>query len=82
MSITCFHDDGRVVADSGLVAEATDVFTEHLETVLVAHDQVRHGAAGPAVVLEHREPLLMWDTETNETLWEEDNLKKHLPLIL
>lgn len=57
--ITCFGNDGRVLADAGLVAEAADVFAEHSEGILVPHDQVRHSAAGPAVVLIDREPLLM-----------------------
>lgn len=57
--ITCFGDDGGVLADSRVVAEATDVFAEHSERILVPHDQVRHSAAGPAVVLVDREPLLM-----------------------
>lgn len=57
--ITRLGDDGGVLADAGLVAEATDVFAEHSERILVPHDQVGHGAAGPAVVLVDREPLLM-----------------------
>lgn len=57
--ITCFGNDGSVLADAGFVAEATDVFAEHSKGILVPHDQVRHGAAGPAVVLIDREPLLM-----------------------
>lgn len=57
--ITCFGNDGGVLADAGHVAEATDVFAEHSKGILVPHDQVRHSAAGPAVVLIHREPLLM-----------------------
>lgn len=57
--ITCFGNDGGVLADARLVAEATDVFAEHSERKLVPHDQVRHSAAGPAVVLIDREPLLM-----------------------
>lgn len=57
--ITGFGNDGGVLADASLVAEATDVFAEHSKGILVPHDQVRHSAAGPAVVLIHREPFLM-----------------------
>lgn len=55
---TCFGDDGRVLADARIVAAATHVLAEHSEGILVAHDQVGHGAAGPAVVLVDGEPLL------------------------
>lgn len=57
--ITCFGNDSGVLADASLIAEATDVFAEHSERILVPHDQVRHSAAGPAVVLIYREPLLI-----------------------
>lgn len=57
--ITCFGNDGGVLADAGRFAEAADVFAEHSEGILVPHDQVGHCAAGPAVVLIHREPFLM-----------------------
>lgn len=57
--ITCFGNDGGVLADARLVTEATDVFAEHSKGILVPHDQVRHSAAGPAVMLIDREPLLM-----------------------
>lgn len=57
--ITCFGNDGGVLADARLIAEATDVFAEHSKGILVPHDQVRHSAAGPAVVLIDHEPLLM-----------------------
>lgn len=57
--ITCFGNDGSVLADARLIAEATDVFAEHSKGILVPHDQVRHSAAGPVVVLIDREPLLM-----------------------
>lgn len=56
---TCFGNDGGVLADARLIAEATDVFAEHSKGILVPHDQVGHSAAGPAVVLVDREPLLM-----------------------
>lgn len=56
--ITCLGNDGVVLADAGLVAVAADVFAEHSEGILVPHDQVRHGAAGPTVVLVDREPIL------------------------
>lgn len=56
--VTCLADDGRVLADACFVAAAADVLAEDPEGVLVAHDQVGHGAAGPAVVLEDGEPLL------------------------
>lgn len=59
--ITCFSNDGSVLADARLITEATDVFAEHSKGILVPHDQVRHSAAGPAVVLIDREPLLMWE---------------------
>lgn len=55
---TCFGDDGRVLADARIVAAATYVLAEDSEGILVAHDQVGHGAAGPAVVLVDGEPLL------------------------
>lgn len=55
---TCFADDGRVLADARIVAAATYVLAENSEGILVAHDQVGHGAAGPAVVLVDGEPLL------------------------
>lgn len=55
---TCFGNDSGVLAAAGIVAEAADVFAEHSERVLVPHDQVGHSAAGPAVVLIDREPLL------------------------
>lgn len=61
--ITCFGNDGGVLADARLVAEAADVFAEDAKGVLVAHDQVRHGAAGPAVVLVDREPPLMCERD-------------------
>lgn len=57
--ITGFGNNGSVLADARLVAEATDVFAEHSKRILVAHDQVRHSAAGPAVVLIDHEPFLM-----------------------
>lgn len=57
--ITCFGNDGGVLADASLIAEAADVFTEHSKRILVPHDQVGHSAAGPTVVLIDREPLLM-----------------------
>lgn len=56
--ITCFGNDGGVLADARLIAEATDVFAVHSKGILVPHDQVRHSAAGPAIVLIDREPLL------------------------
>lgn len=61
--ITRFSNDGSVLADAGLIAEAADVFAEHSKGILVPHDQVRHSAAGPVVVLIDREPLLMWESE-------------------
>ena len=62
--ITCFGNDGGVLASARLVAEATDVFAVHSKGILVPHDQVRHSAAGPAVVLINQEPLLMWERQT------------------
>lgn len=61
--ITCFGDDSGILADANRVAEATDVFAEHSKGILVPHDQVRHSAAGPAVVLIDREPFLMRERE-------------------
>lgn len=61
--ITCFGNDSGVLADARLIAEATDVFAERSKGILVPHDQVRHSAAGPAVVLVDREPLLMCERE-------------------
>ena len=58
-NFTCFGDSGSVLADARNVAEATDVFAEHSKGILVPHDQVRHSAAGPAVVLKDCEPILM-----------------------
>lgn len=55
---TCLADDSRVLADARVVTAAADVLAEDPEGVLVAHDQVGHGAAGPAVVLVDGEPLL------------------------
>lgn len=57
--ITCFDNDGSVLTDARLITEATDVFAEHSKGILVPHDQVRHSAAGPAVVFIDREPFLM-----------------------
>lgn len=57
--ITCFGNNGGVLASARLVAEATDVFAVHSKGILVPHDQVGHSAAGPAVVLINQEPLLM-----------------------
>lgn len=57
--VTCFGDEGGVLAEARIVAEAADVFTKYSEGILVSHDQVGHSAAGPAVVLIDREPLLM-----------------------
>lgn len=57
--ITCFGNDGSVLADARLVTEAADVFAEHSKGILVPHDQVGHCADGPAVVLIDREPLLI-----------------------
>lgn len=56
--ITCLADDGCVLADAGVVAATAGVLAEDPEDVLVAHDQVRHGASRPAVVLEDGEPFL------------------------
>lgn len=55
---TRFGDDGGVLADPRFLTQATDVLTEDPKHVLVPHHQVRHGTAGSAVVLVHREPLL------------------------
>ena len=61
--ITCFGNDSCVLANAGIIAEATDVFTEHSKGILVPHDQVRHSTAGPAVVHINREPVLMSESQ-------------------
>lgn len=66
--ITCLADDGRVLADTRVVTAAADVLAEDPEGVLVAHDQVGHGAAGPAVVLVDGEPLLEAQREREEVV--------------
>lgn len=65
---TCLADDGRVLADARVVTAAADVLAEDPEGVLVAHDQVGHGAAGPAVVLVDGEPLLEAQRERAEVV--------------
>lgn len=56
--LTCLEDPGRVLRDAGGLAEPTDVLTENSEKVFIAHDEVRHGTVGLAVVFVDIEPLL------------------------
>lgn len=55
---TRLGDPSRVLGEAGGVAEPADVLAENSEIVLVAHDEVGHGAVGLAVVLIDVEPLL------------------------
>ena len=55
---TCLDDPGCVLGDARQVAEPTDVFGVNSEIVLVAHDEIGHGAGGVPVALINREPLL------------------------
>jgi hypothetical protein len=55
---TCLEDVGGVLGDPRGVTEPTEVFAENTEVVLIAHNEVRDGAAGVSVVFIYGEPLL------------------------
>lgn len=57
---TCLEDASGVLGDARRVTETTDVLAEDAEVVLIAHNEVRHRAAGVATVLVDIEPLLEW----------------------
>lgn len=56
--LTILGDHRTLLCHCGVLAEATHVFSEDPEVVLVPYDQLGDGGIGTVVVLDDREPFL------------------------